>query len=203
MNTYPANLTIDYPEKAKRLTVFFRLLLAIPISIILGLLSYHGYNNEQVSDGSNWIGVLFIPTALMIVFRKKYPRWWFDWNLALTKFGMRVSSYVLLLRHEYPSTDEEQAVHVDIQFPDVKKELNRWMPLIKWLLVLPHMIVLCFMMVGVMFCTILAWIIMLFTGTYPKAMFDFVVGALRWGLRVSAYAILLTTDKYPPFRFSV
>jgi hypothetical protein len=113
-----------------------------------------------------------------------------------------VASYLLLLRHEYPSTDEEQAVHVEIEYPDVEKDLNQWMPLIKWLLVFPHMIVLCFIMIGVLLCTIIAWVIILFSGKYPKSTFDFVVGALRWILRVEAYAILLTTDKYPPFRLS-
>lgn len=202
MDKYPVNLTIDYPESANRLTVFFRLFMVIPIAIILGLLSYYGYNSEQFPEESYWVGILFIPTLLMIVFRRKYPKWWFDWNVALTKFSLRVASYLLLLRHEYPSTDEEQAVHVEIEYPDVEKELNQWMPLIKWLLVFPHMIVLCFIMIGVLLCTIIAWVIILFSGKYPKSTFDFVVGALRWILRVEAYAILLTTDKYPPFRLS-
>jgi hypothetical protein len=202
MDKYPVNLTIDYPESANRLTVFFRLFMVIPIAIILGLLSYYGYNSEQFPEESYWVGILFIPTLLMIVFRRKYPKWWFDWNVALTKFSLRVASYLLLLRHEYPSTDEEQAVHVEIEYPDVEKDLNQWMPLIKWLLVFPHMIVLCFIMIGVLLCTIIAWVIILFSGKYPKSTFDFVVGALRWILRVEAYAILLTTDKYPPFRLS-
>jgi hypothetical protein len=202
MDKYPVNLTINYPESANRFTVFFRLFMVIPIAIILGLLSYHGYNSEQFPEESYWVGILFIPTLLMIVFRRKYPKWWFDWNVALTKFSLRVASYLLLLRHEYPSTDEEQAVHVEIEYPDVEKELNQWMPLIKWLLVFPHMIVLCFIMIGVLLCTIIAWVIILFSGKYPKSTFDFVVGALRWILRVEAYAILLTTDKYPPFRLS-
>jgi hypothetical protein len=148
------------------------------------------------------VGILFLPTLLMIVFRRKYPKWWFDWNLALTKFSLRVASYLLLLRDDYPSTDEEQAVNVQINYPDVEKELNQWLPLIKWLLVIPHFIVLCFIMVGVIFCTIIAWFIILFNGKYPKSMFDFVVGFLRWILRVDAYAILLTTDEYPPFSLS-
>jgi len=135
----------------------------------------------------------------MIVFRKKYPKWWFDWNLSLSKFSMRVGSYVLCLRDEYPSTDEEQAVKLDIIYPDVQKDLNQWMPLVKWFLVLPHLIVLCFLLPGVIICTILAWFLILFTGKYPKGMFNFVVGFLRWILRVEAYAFFLTTDQYPPF----
>ena len=202
MNKYPATLTIDYPEKANRLTVFFRLIMAIPIMIILGLLSYQGFTNDQFPNESYWVGILVLPTLLMIVFRRKYPKWWFDWNVQLTKFSFRVVSYLLLLRHEYPSTDEEQAVIVQIQYPNVKEDLNRWFPLIKWLFVFPHIIVLCFIMMGVLLSTILAWFIILISGKYPRKIFEFVVGALRWILRVQAYALLLITDQYPPFRFS-
>jgi len=202
MNKYPAALTIDYPEKANRLTVFFRLIMAIPIMIILGLLSYQGFTNDQFPNESYWVGILVVPTLLMIVFRRKYPKWWFDWNVQLTKFSFRVVSYLLLLRHEYPSTDEEQAVIVQIQYPNVKEDLNRWFPLIKWLFVFPHIIVLCFIMMGVLLSTILAWLIILISGKYPRKIFEFVVGALRWILRVQAYALLLITDQYPPFRFS-
>jgi hypothetical protein len=202
MNKYPTTLTIDYPEKANRLTVFFRVIMAIPIMIILGLLSYQGFTNDQFPNESYWVGILVVPTLLMIVFRRKYPKWWFDWNVQLTKFSFRVVSYLLLLRHEYPSTDEEQAVIVQIQYPNVKEDLNRWFPLIKWLFVFPHIIVLCFIMMGVLLSTILAWLIILISGKYPRKIFEFVVGALRWILRVQAYALLLITDQYPPFRFS-
>lgn len=203
MEKYPVSLNIDYSDKSNRITVLFRLFLAIPILIILALLTSSGYETEQAAkevERVYSVGIIFLPTLLMIVFRRKYPKWWFDWNLALIKFSLRVASYLLLLRDEYPSTDEEQAVHVQIHYPDVEKELNQWLPLIKWLLVIPHFIVLCFIMVGVIFCTLIAWFIILFFGSYPKNMFDFVVGSLRWILRVDAYAILLTTDEYPPFR---
>jgi hypothetical protein len=205
MEKYPVSLSIDYSDKSNRVTVLFRLFLAIPILIILALLTSSSYESEQAAkevERVYSVGIIFLPTLLMIVFRKKYPKWWFDWNLALTKFSIRVVSYLLLLRDDYPSTDEEQAIHVQISYPDVDKELNQWLPLIKWLLVIPHFIVLCFIMVGVIFCTIIAWFIILFFGKYPRSMFDFVVGFLRWILRVEAYAILLTTDKYPPFRLS-
>lgn len=205
MEKYPVSLSIVYSDKSNRLTVLFRLFLAIPILILLLLLISSSYESQQAAkevERVYSVGIIFLPTLLMIVFRKKYPKWWFDWNLALTKFSLRVASYILLLRDEYPSTDEEQAVNVQIPYPDVDKELNQWLPLIKWLLVIPHFIVLCFIMVGVIFCTIIAWFIILFTGKYPKSMFDFVVGSLRWILRVDAYAILLTTDEYPPFSLS-
>jgi hypothetical protein len=205
MDNYPANLDIKYSDKSDRLTVFFRIFLAIPILIILGLLTSDVNQNQNgTADVERYysIGILFLPTLLMILFRKKYPKWWFDWNLALTKFSTRVASYLLLLRDEYPSTDEEQAVQIDIPYPDVEKELNRWMPLIKWLLAIPHFIILVFLFVIVALFTIFAWLIILITGNYPKRMFDFVVGCLRWSIRVSAYALLLTTDKYPPFSLS-
>jgi hypothetical protein len=204
MENYPASLDIDYSDTSNRLTAFFRIILAIPIWIILGLLTtnFVDTNNGEAFEHYQYVGIVFLPTLLMILFRKKYPRWWFDWNLALTKFSTRVASYVLLLRDEYPSTDEEQAVHIDIPYPDVEKELNRWMPLIKWLLVIPHIIVLIFLFVIVLLFTVFAWLIILLTGNYPKSMFDFVVGVMRWSLRVYAYAALLTTDKYPPFTLS-
>ena len=203
MEEYPISLSIDYAERSKRLTVFFRLILAIPILIIIGLLSSASYETEKATKEVERIysvGILFFPTLLMIVFRRKYPKWWFDWNIALISFSLRVTSYLLFLCDEYPSTDEEQSVHVQIPYPDTEKELNQWMPLVKWLLAIPHYVVLCFIVIGVIVCTVVAWIVILLTGRYPKGMFDFVVGAMRWMLRVNAYAILLTTDKYPPFR---
>ena len=201
---YPASLTIDYPEKPRdRLTVFFRLFTIIPIAIILGLVSGAASGADRMKHVSfSWGaagGVIFTAILLMILFRQKYPRWWFDWNLALTRFGYRFTSYLALLRDEYPSTDEEQAVHLNLTYPDVKKDLNRWMPLVKWFLAIPHYVVLAILAIVAIFCVIVAWFAILFTGKFPKGMFDFVVGYMRWGLRVSAYAILLVTDGYPPF----
>ena len=147
-------------------------------------------------------GVLFGATALMLLFRRKYPRWWFDWNLAFTRFSTRVWAYLALLRDEYPSTDQEQAVHVHLAYPDAGSELNRWLPLVKWFLAIPHWVVLCLLSIGVCVCVIIAWFTILFTGRYPRELFEFVVGVFRWGLRVAAYAVLLTTDRYPPFTLS-
>ena len=200
---YPASLSVDYPDRElNRLTTFFRLITIIPIAIILCLVSGVTW---QSGEEHQWVvvlsagGVLFLATMLMLVFRQKYPRWWFDWNLALTKFGNRVGAYLALLRDEYPSTDEDQAVHVEIRYPDVKNDLNRWLPLVKWLLAIPHYIVLFFLGIAALFVVIVAWFAILFTGRYPKGLFNFVVGVMRWSLRVNAYAILLTTDEYPPF----
>lgn len=199
---YPASLTIDYPDrKLNRLTTAFRIFMIIPIAIILGLVT--GASSSGGSGQMSWeiaaVGFVFLPLILMILFRKKYPKWWFDWNLALTKFSTRVEAYFLLLRDEYPSTDEEQAVHIDIPYPDAQNELGRGWPLIKWLLALPHYIVLFFLYIAVIVVSIISWFAILFTGTYPRSLFDFVVGVMRWGLRVGAYAFLLTTDRYPPF----
>lgn len=198
---YPASLSIDYSEKSDRLTVFFRIFMIIPIFIIFGLLSGQiGYATEPSDNliifGS---GLIFIPTLLVILFRKKYPKWWFDWNLSLTKFSVRVFSYLLLLTDRYPSTDDEQAVHIEIPYPDADKELKQGMPLIKWFLAIPHIFILCFLYIAVIVVTVIAWFSILFTKKYPEALFQFVVDVIRWSLRVSAYAFLLTTDKYPPF----
>ena len=140
-----------------------------------------------------------MPVILMILFRQKYPRWWFDWNLALTKFVIRVAVYADLLTDVYPSTDEEQVVHVEIPYPNVPRDLNRWLPLVKWFLAIPHYIVLAFLWIAAVFCVVIAWFAILFTGRYPKGLFDYVVGVYRWSLRVQAYAFLLTTDRYPLF----
>jgi hypothetical protein len=196
------NLSIDYPNRPlNRLTTFFRIFAIIPIAIILGLIT--GGNSDWVEKAWSWHyaagGLLFLPIMLMILFRQKYPRWWFDWNVALTKFGTRVASYFDLLTDVYPSTDEEQAVHIDIPYPDVPKDLNRWLPLVKWFLAIPHYIVLFFLGIGAVVSVVIAWFAILFTGRYPKGLFDFVVGVYRWSLRVVTYAALLTTDRYPSF----
>jgi hypothetical protein len=198
---YPANLTIEYPEQSDRATVFFRLLLVIPIAIVLVLLAGHAFNRydgETRWDYSH-LGLVVAPTLLMILFRKKYPRWWFDWNLALTRFGARVVSYLLLLRDEYPSTDEEQSVHVAVPYPDAERDLMRGMPLVKWLLAIPHVFCLALLWPVVLACTLIGWVAILVSGHYPRDVYDFVVGVMRWSLRVEAYALLLTTDRYPPF----
>jgi hypothetical protein len=135
----------------------------------------------------------------MIIFRQRYPRWWFDFARELTRFGARVGAYFCLLTDRYPSTVEEQAVHLEIDYPDVEKDLNRWLPIVKWLLAIPHYVVLAFLAVGAIFAVLIAWFAILFTGQYPRSLFDYVVGVGRWGLRVNAYAALLVTDRYPPF----
>jgi hypothetical protein len=144
-------------------------------------------------------GMLFLGPLLMILFRRKYPRWWFDWNLELQRFTNRVVAYVALMDDRYPSTDDEQAVHLDYVYPDASQDLNRWLPLVKWLLAIPHLIVLIFLWIAALVVVVVAWFAILFTGRYPRGMFDFVEGVLRWGQRVIAYAFLLVTDKYPPF----
>ena len=202
-NKYPVTLDIDYSDKSDRLTAFFRLILVIPILIILGLVSGWESVDEERTRAIKWGiesgGILLIPTLLMILFCQKYPKWWYNFNVELIKFGTRVGAYVFLLRDDYPSTDEEQAVHINIPYPDVKNDLVNWMPLVKWFLAIPHLIVLCFLWIGAIFAVILAWFAILFTGTHPTGIFDFIVGVMRWTLRVEAYAIILTTDEYPPF----
>jgi hypothetical protein len=207
---YPATLEIDYPDRdLNRWTTAFRILAAIPIAIILALVSgpesqgagapgSHSQSTVILAVG----GVVFLPTVLMLLFARRYPRWWFDWNLELTRFTTRAIAYAALLRDEYPSVDEEQAVHMALPYPDAPRELSRWLPLVKWFLAIPHYIVLAFVGLAAAVCVIVAWFAILFTGRYPRSLFDFVVGVLRWGFRVEAYAFLLATDRYPPFSVS-
>jgi hypothetical protein len=197
---YPATLVVDYPDRdLNRVTSLLRPLTAIPVVVILALVAGSGGGARSTQGALGAGGILFGATALMIVFRQKYPRWWFDWNLALTRFGTRVAAYLALMRDEYPSTDEEQAVHLEVRYPDAARELNRWLPLVKWLLAIPHYVVLAFVAVAALFCVLASWVLIFFTARYPRPLFDFVEGAFRWWLRVAAYAFLLTTDRYPPF----
>jgi small-conductance mechanosensitive channel len=203
---YAARLDIEYPDRLDRLTTFFRLIWAVPILVILGLLTATGNETvitetgEQVrTTGGGIVGGLWAATVLMLLFRLRYPRWWFDFARELTRFETRVGAYLALLTDRYPSTVDEQAVHLEIDYPDVDRDLNRWLPLVKWLLAIPHYVVLVVLVLAAIVAIIIAWFAILFTGRYPRALFDFVVGVGRWGLRVEAYAFLLVTDRYPPF----
>ena len=186
---YPVFFEVEYPDGPQnRLKAAFRIILGIPIMVVQTILGW----------GTQGGFLLFAP-ALMIVFRQKYPRWWFNFNLELARFGARLGAYLGLLREEYPSTDEQQAVTLIIEYPDVERDLNRWLPIVKWLLALPHYIALLFLYVAVLVVTVIAWFAILITGRYPRGLFDFVVGVMRWEYRVGAYAFMLATDKYPPF----
>jgi hypothetical protein len=200
---YPLTYAVDYPDRElSRLTTFFRIFTIIPIAIVLETVSGGNYSyslNNTTSTAAFAGGLLVAAPLLMILFRKKYPRWWFDWNRELLRFSNRVGIYFALLNDQYPSTDEEQSLHLEIDYPNAETDLARGMPLVKWLLAIPHYVVLFFLYIGAFFCVIFAWFAILFTGRYPKSLFDFIVGVARWHNRVVAYALLLVTDKYPPF----
>jgi hypothetical protein len=204
--TYPVQFSVSYPDHPlSRLTTFFRPIMVIPIAIVMALIVGWSGVFEDTAGATTTIvisgvGILFLPVVLMLVFRHKYPRWWFDWHLNLQRFENRISVYVLLMDDRYPSTDEEQSVHLEYRYPDAESELNRWLPLVKWFLAIPHYVVLAFLYVGVVFAVIAAWFAVMFTGRYPRALFDYVEGVLRWHNRVMAYALVLVTDEYPPFR---
>jgi hypothetical protein len=204
-NGYAARLAVDYPETLDRLSTFFRVIWIIPIAIILTLISnsnetvYINEAGETVNRVEGFGGGLAVATALMIVFRQRYPRWWFDFAREFTRFAYRVGAYLVLVTDVYPSTVDEQSVHLEVDYPDVKRDLNRWLPLVKWLLAIPHYFVLIFLCLAAIFVVVVAWAAILVTGSYPRSLFDFVVGVGRWSLRVIAYAFLLVTDEYPPF----
>jgi hypothetical protein len=205
VRNYPVQFDVDYPSRPlDRLTTAFRFLIAIPIVVVLTMLSGSTFNDGDHSTRNSLViggAAVFVPLVLMLVFRQKYPRWWFDWNLNLLRFSNRVTAYLALLDDRYPSTDEEQSVHLDFAYPETR-QMNRWLPLVKWLLAIPHYVVLFFLGIAVLLSIIVAWFAILFTGRYPRSLFEFVVGVMRWSNRVNAYAFTLVTDQYPPFRLS-
>jgi len=206
-DAYPVQFSVDYPDRElNRLTTGLRIFTVIPIAIVLASIGgstgpYRG-DTEATTIAVGGTGLLFLPPLLMIVFRQKYPRWWYDWNLELLRFTNRVGVYVALMDDRYPSTEEQQAVHLDLAYPDARHGLNRWLPLVKWLLAIPHYIVLAFLYLGVIVVVIVAWFAILFTGRYPRGIFGYVEGVIRWHNRVVAYALILVNDRYPPFRLS-
>jgi hypothetical protein len=204
-NHHPVQFSVDYPERQlNRLTSALRIFTAIPILIVLAAIG--GYSARYDASGSartvaaGGTGLLFLPPLLLILFRQRYPRWWFDFNQQLLRFSNRVGVYVALMDDRYPSTEEQQAVHLDFDYPDASRDLNRWLPLVKWLLAIPHFVILGFLYIGAFFAVIAAWFAILFSGRYPRSIFNYLEGVGRWNNRVVAYAVILVTDRYPPFR---
>jgi hypothetical protein len=205
---YPVRFSVDYPDRdLDRTSTLLRIFYAIPIVILLSTVSGGGAASSSSNNRGSVVavgagGLLFLGPLLMIVFRQKYPRWWFDWNLELQRFGNRVGAYLALMDDRYPATDDHQSVHLDYPYPDVPRQLNRWLPLVKWLLAIPHYVVLLVLDVAAIFVVIFVWFAILFTGRYPRGAFDFVEGVIRWHNRVVGYAFTLVTDEYPPFRLA-
>jgi hypothetical protein len=203
---YPVAFSVDYPDRPlNRLTTGLRIFTVIPIGIVLGTIGgYSGAWNDSGASSTTiavgGTGLLFVPPLLMILFRQKYPRWWYDWNLELLRFTNRVGVYLALMDDRYPSTDDQQSVRLGFAYPDAKEQLNRWLPLVKWFLAIPHYVALFFLYIGLLFAVIGAWFAILLTGSYPRGIFDFVEGVIRWHNRVVGYAFILVTDRYPPFR---
>jgi hypothetical protein len=205
---YPVQFSVEYPDRdLNRLTTAFRVFVAIPILIVAATIgggegTWGGAGDQSWTIAGATSGALFIPPLLMIVFRQKYPRWWYDWNLELMRFSNRIGVYLALMDDRYPSTDDQQSVALDFPYPDAKHGLNRWLPIVKWLLAIPHYIVLIFLWLAALVSVIIAWFAILFTGRYPRGLFDFLQGVGRWTNRVIAYAFILVTDQYPPFQLN-
>ena len=203
---YPVQFSVAYPGELNRLTTAFRLIWVIPIAIVYGFVGGHqeafGSGDHARAIGAGAGGLLVLAPLAMILFRQKYPRWWFDWNQELLRFSNRVCVYLALMDDHYPSTDEHQNVALDFPYPDAKEGLSRWLPLIKWFLAIPHYILLVFLWIAAIVAVIIAWFAILFTGRYPRGLFEFVLGVMRWTNRVIGYAFILVTDRYPPFQLT-
>src|SRR5262249_1137943 len=144
--------------------------------------------------------VLFLPALLMILFRQKYPRWWFDWNLELLRFSNRIGIYLSLMDDTYPSTDEQQALHLDFPYPDAENELSRGMPLVKWLLAIPHYPLLFSLHVAASFSVLSAWFAFPLPGGSPRGALNSGGGVPRGNKGVCGSPSPRVTDKSPPFR---
>jgi hypothetical protein len=203
--SHPVRFAVDYPDRQlNRVSTAFRIFAAIPIVIVFASIGgFTGQSGSGEAEQSAIViggtGLLVLPPLLMVLFREKYPRWWYDFNLELLRFSNRVGIYLALMDDRYPSTDEHQSVHLDLPHPYVVNQLNRWLPLVKWLLAIPHYIVLFFLGIGALVAVVIAWFAILFTGRYPRGLFDYVEGVIRWQNRVVGYAFIMVTDDYPPF----
>jgi hypothetical protein len=202
---HPVRFDVDYPDRPlDRVSTAFRAVTSIPILAVLAVVSGGLWQLSDDPDSAIAAagGLLFLGPLLMIVFRRRYPRWWFDFNLELQRFTNRVWAYLTLLDDRYPSTTDTQSVHLEYPYPNVERDLNRWLPLVKWALAVPHYLALLVLNAVGVLAVIAAWFAILVTGRYPRHLFDFVVGVLRWNNRVIGYAGTLVTDQYPPFRLS-
>jgi hypothetical protein len=200
-HAYPLTFEVDYPDRPlNRLTTALRLFMAVPIVVLLtaiGGLTVASTGADTTTVAASGSALLFLPPLLMVVFRGRYPRWWYEFNVELLRFQNRVGVYLALMDDRYPSTEEQQSVRLDVPYPT---GLNRLLPLVKWLLAIPHYVVLAVLYAGALVAIIAAWFAVLVTGRFPHGLFDYLVGVGRWTNRVTAYAFLLVTDEYPPFR---
>jgi hypothetical protein len=202
---YPVKFSVEYPDRSlNRASTGFRIFAAIPILFLAATLAGGpgGWGAREWAVDLGGVGILFFPPLLMLLFRKKYPRWWFDWNLELLRFTNRVGVYLALMDDRYPSTDDPQSVQLELPYPGSPATVSRGLPLVKWFLAIPHYIVLIALYIASFVVVVIAWFAILFTGRYPRGMFDFVEGVIRWHNRVVGYALVLVTDEYPPFRLS-
>jgi hypothetical protein len=187
-SAHPVTFDIAYPERLNRWLILVKWLLAIPHLIIANLLD-------------NVAQLLAFVAFFTILFTGKWPEGMFKFTVGCLRWQYNVYAYVLLLRDEYPpfSFDPGQyAVAFDVAYPE---KLNRWLVFVKWLLIIPNLIVFLLVALAWAITLIVAWFAILFTGRYPRGLFDFAVGVMRWSARLNAYVYLMT-DKYPPFSTS-
>jgi len=194
-NQIETQIDVSLTER-NRLTAFFRLILVVPAFIFI---SSFAPTASFSDDGSAILaGLLALPAALAIVVRQVYPSYVLAFNEAVLSLQTRVDAYLLLLSDQYPSIEENDVVSVT--FPEVDaKQLNRWLPLVKWLLALPLYLVGIVYFIYAALLTLLGWFSILFTGNYPEVCAEGVVGTIAYWNRVAGYAFLLVTDEYPTF----
>jgi hypothetical protein len=184
---YPARFDVEYPERLSRWKIFVKWLFAIPHFIIVYLLQI--------------VGALMVFVAFFsILFTKRWPLMMFEFMVQIQRWTENVTVYALTLqRDEYPPFSGEAGEYAVLFEIDNDESLSRWKIFVKWLLVIPHLIVLAFLAIAASVAVFIGFFAILFTARFPRGLFDFVVGVLRWTIRVNAYAGWLMTDRYPPF----
>jgi hypothetical protein len=196
-NQIETQIDVTLTER-NRVTALFRIILVVPMAIFLAAFTPSVADLESGDLNSLYAGFFALPVGLAIVFRQVYPSYLLAFNEALLSLQTRVNAYVVLLTDEYPSIEENDVVSVT--FPEVDaKALNRWLPLIKWLLAIPLYLVGIVYIVYAAFLTLFAWISILFSGNFPEFCAEGIVGVIAYWNRVVGYALILVTDEYPTF----
>lgn len=203
---YPVVITVEpQTEHRDRLTTLFRIVLAIPHLILVGVAWSFGFSSEaprlSAAGQGGLIGIvisaLAIASWLTILLSGEHVEGIREFTRFYLRWRLRVGAYTLLLVDQYPPFGDG-AYPATLEVTDPSGARDRLTVALRLIVVIPHFILLAFVMIVACALTVLAWFAILITGRYPALIAPFIVGALRWAMRVEAYLFLMV-DEYPPF----